>query len=169
VVRNAGTSPEYEPPWEDIWASSTTVGLPRLLQTTRHAGFVSVGCFSITFPNGLEGMSTIHIHPFQTVCSNIRLTSRTSAIPSHQQNDSPWRAAFPNDGVRRKQRSEAEAQGSHHAGVHHGVKGQMTGNYLNGIKHSRPERLHARKQDNNTGHNKHIFIHLFLMSGYQPQ
>lgn len=86
------------------------------LQINCNAVLVSTGGFSITFPKGLEGTSTIDIHPFQTVCSNIPLTTRTISNPitpakrPFLERSSTANDAFPNDVVRRKQRSEAEAQ-----------------------------------------------------------
>lgn len=96
VLKNKGTSPKQKTSHGDNWAQpmavpNPTVDQPEFLQLNCNRGFVSMGCFSVTFPKGLEGMSTINIHPFQTVCSNIRLTARTSAILSHQQNDLSWR------------------------------------------------------------------------------
>lgn len=95
VERKAGTSSKDDPPQDDNWASraapTTPVEQAELLPTDSNAGFGSVECFSVTFPKGLEGTSTIDTHPFQTVCSNTPLTITTSAIPSHQQNYLSWR------------------------------------------------------------------------------
>lgn len=140
MVRNTGTSPKYKPAQEDnrgpsIPIPNTTVEQPELLQINHKAGLVSMGCYSITFPNGLEGMCTINIHPFQIVCSNIPLTTRTSASPSAEQNNLSM-VVFPND-LRRKQRWEAEAQVAVMQ-MFHGKKGQRTENR---IKHSRPDWL----------------------------
>lgn len=117
VVRDGGTYPKNK----DHWTSSApvpkaTVVQPELLQINCNAVFVSTGCFSITFPKGLEGTSTIDIHPFQTVCSNIPLTTKTISNPitpakrPFLEGPSTANDVFPNDVVRRKQRSEAEAQ-----------------------------------------------------------
>lgn len=159
VERKAGTSSKDDPLQDDNWASraapATPVEQAELLPTDSNAGFGSVECFSVTFPKGLEGTSTIDTHPFQTVCSNTPLTITTSAIPSHQQNCLSWRgwlSAFPKDGVRRKQRSKAEARD-----VFHRERGQTTANYLDGMQHSSPERLHANKKDGKgSSQNKYV-------------
>lgn len=92
----AGTCSKNDPPYDGNWASPRaapkgTVAQAELLHTDGSAGLVSMGCFSVTFPKGLEGTSTMDTHPFHTVCSNTLLDITTSAIPSHQQNHLFWR------------------------------------------------------------------------------
>lgn len=85
-------------PLKDNWALSIAVPQATVDQTELlcNAGFLSVGCFSITFTEVLEDTSTTDFHPFQDACSNIQLTTRTSAILSQQQNVLSWRGQAMN-------------------------------------------------------------------------
>lgn len=122
-MRKEGTFPKYKTSQRQL---NLIDSCPKCHScSTCNAGFLSIGCFSIIFTEVFEGTSTTDFDSFQTACSNIQLTIRTSAIPSQQQNalflERPSNEVFPNGKERRKQRSEAEAQA---ADVHLGRRGR---------------------------------------------
>lgn len=94
---------EWSPLWWQLGIIKSSPkehsGTAELLHTAGR--LVSMGgCFSVTFPKGFEGTSTMDTHPFHTVCFNTPLTITTSAIPSHQQNhlsQRGWALCFPKE------------------------------------------------------------------------
>lgn len=150
-------------PLKDDWA--LPIAVPHATGDQRellcNAGFLSMGCFSITVTEVLEDTSTIDFHPFQTTCSNIHLTTRTSAILSQQQNALSWRGQAMNFSQMVKKGESRGQKLNPRQQMFTLGKGQRT-KYLSRTKHSRPKWLHVKKQYGRTGHSKYILDDLWL-------